>query len=112
MNIIPRAGGNTFSGNGFASWANDKLQGTNYTQELQTAGHGRAQSATSRFTTSTAPIGGPVRKDQIWFFTTARSQGSSSKIPVFYNKNEGNPNAWLYVPDTGRFRPLNDKTWV
>src|SRR5438046_2699969 len=56
-------------------------------------------------------VGGPIQKDRIWFFTTARSQGSSSYIPVFYNQNAGNPNAWFYVPDRSR-QAVNDKTWV
>ena len=55
--------------------------------------------------------GGPIQKDRIWFFVTARSQGSSSYIPVFYNQNAGNPNAWLYVPDRSH-QAVNDKTWV
>ncbi len=97
MNIIPRAGGNTFSGNGFASWANDKMQGTNYTPELQAAGLAAPNPLVKMYDFNGA-VGGPMRKDQIWFFTTARSQGSSSNIPIFYNKNQGNPNAWLYVP--------------
>ena len=110
MNIIPRTGGNTFSGNGFASWANDKMQGTNYTPELQAAGLAAPNPLVKMYDFNGA-VGGPVRKDQIWFFTTARSQGSSSKIPIFYNKNQGNPNAWLYVPDTSH-QAVNDKTWV
>ncbi|HET9831990.1 MAG TPA: carboxypeptidase-like regulatory domain-containing protein [Vicinamibacterales bacterium] len=110
MNIVPRAGGNSISGNGFASWANDKLQGSNYSQELQAAGLAAPNPLVKIYDFNGA-VGGPVRKDQIWFFTTARSQGSSSYIPVFYNKNAGNPNAWLYVPDLSH-QAVNDKTWV
>jgi len=110
MNIIPRMGGNGFSGNGFASWANDKLQGTNYTPALQAQGLAAPNPLIKLYDFSGA-VGGPIQKDRIWFFTTARSQGSSSYIPVFYNKNAGNPNAWLYVPDPSR-QAVNDKTWV
>jgi hypothetical protein len=38
MNIIPRTGGNTMSGNAYGSWANNALQGSNYTDELKAAG--------------------------------------------------------------------------
>jgi hypothetical protein len=110
MNIVPRAGGNSFSGNGFASWANDKLQGTNYTDELKAAGLAAPNPLVKIYDFNGA-VGGPVRKDKIWFFTTARSQGSSSKIPVFYNKNQGLASQWLYVPDLSH-QAVNDKTWV
>ncbi len=35
MNIIPRSGGNTVSGNGFLSWANGDLQSSNLSDELR-----------------------------------------------------------------------------
>jgi carboxypeptidase family protein len=110
MNIIPRTGGNTYSGNGFASWANDKLQGSNYSTELQNAGLA-APNPLVRLYDFNGAGGGPIRKDGIWFFLTARSQGSSSKIPIFYNKNQGDPTKWLYVADTSH-QAVNDKTWV
>jgi len=110
MNIVPRAGGNAFSGNGFASWASPSLQGSNYTSELQAAGLAAPNPLVKMYDFNGA-VGGPVRKDKIWFFATARSQGASSKIPIFYNKNQGNPNAWLYVPDLTH-QAVNDKTWV
>jgi hypothetical protein len=110
MNIIPRTGGNSFSGNGYGSWANDALQGSNYTPELQAAGLAAPNPLIKLYDFSGA-AGGPIRKDRIWFFGTARSQGSSSYLPIYYNQNEGNPNAWTYVPDKTR-QAFNDKTWV
>ena len=110
MNIIPRSGGNKLSGNGFASWANDSLQGSNYTDELKAAGLA-APNPLVKLYDYNAAVGGAVKQDRVWFFGTVRSQGSSSKIPIFYNKNEGNPNAWLYLPDPSR-QAVNDKTWV
>ena len=92
MNIVPRTGGNNFSGNGFASWANSSLQGSNYTPELQAAGLAAPNPLATLYDYNGA-VGGPIKKDGIWFFTTVRTQGASSKIPIFYNKNQGNPNA-------------------
>jgi Carboxypeptidase regulatory-like domain len=110
MNIIPRTGGNSLSGNGFGSWANDSLQGSNYTPALQAAGLAAPNPLIKMYDFNGA-VGGPIQKDRIWFFGTARSQGSSSYIPIFYNQNAGNPNAWLYVPDLSH-QAVNDKTWV
>ena len=39
MNIIPRSGGNTMSGNGFVSWANGSLQSSNLSDELEGSEH-------------------------------------------------------------------------
>jgi hypothetical protein len=110
MNIIPRTGGNTMSGNAYGSWANNALQGSNYTDELKAAGLAAPNPLIKLYDYSGA-FGGPIKKDKIWFFTTVRSQGSSSYIPIFYNLNEGNPNAWLYKPDPTR-QAKNDKTWL
>src|SRR4051812_32233361 len=110
MNIIPRTGGNNFSGNGFASWANDKLQGTNYTPALQAQGLAAPNPLIKMYDFSGA-YGGPIKKDKIWFFGTARAQGSSSYLPLYFNVNEGNPNAWTYVPNKAR-QAFNDKTYV
>ena len=110
MNIVPRTGGNSLSGNAYGSWANDSLQGSNYTPELQAAGLAAPNPLIKLYDFSGA-YGGPIKKDKIWFFGTARSQGSSSYLPLYYNVNEGNPNAWTYVPNKAR-QAFNDKTWV
>ena len=109
MNIIPRSGGNTVSGNGFASWANGALQGSNLSDELR------------RFNVTESPLiknydlsgalGGPLRRDRVWFFGTVRAQGHAGYIPnMYYNKNAGDATKWLYEPDLSR-QAFNDKTW-
>ena len=56
-------------------------------------------------------VGGPIVRDRLWFFGTARGQGNSAYITnMYYNLNAGNPNAWLYAPDLSR-QAFNDKTW-
>jgi hypothetical protein len=64
MNIIPRTGGNTFSGNAFGSWANDSLQGSNYTPTLKAAGLAAPNPLVKMYDFSAA-VGGPIRKDRI-----------------------------------------------
>ncbi|MEO8258383.1 MAG: TonB-dependent receptor [Acidobacteriota bacterium] len=109
MNIIPRSGGNTVSGNGFLSWANGDLQSSNLTDELK-----RLNITPSPLIKSydlSAAVGGPLRKDRAWFFGTVRGQGNSAYITnMYYNKNAGDPTKWLYDPDTSR-QAFNDKTW-
>jgi Carboxypeptidase regulatory-like domain len=109
MNIIPRAGGNTLSGNASVGWTNGDLQGSNLSDELR-ALNVTASPLIKGYDVSGA-AGGPIQRDRIWFFGTVRSQGGSSYIPsMYYNKNAGDPNRWLYEPDLTR-QAFNDKTW-
>ena len=110
LNVIPRTGGNTFSGTGFANWANSSLQGSNYTQELKDAGLTSPNPLIKLYDVSGA-IGGPLKKDRLWFFATERAQGSSTYISsLYYNKNAGLANAWTYAPDLNR-QGFEDHTW-
>ena len=77
MNIVPRNGGNNMSGNVYGSWANGALQGSNYTDELKAAGLA-APNPLIKLYDFTGAVGGPIKKDKIWFFGTVRSQGSAS----------------------------------
>src|SRR5688572_3891035 len=109
MNIIPRSGGNTVSGNGSVGWTNGDLQGSNLSDELRSL-NVTASPLIKGYDVSGA-VGGPIQRDRIWFFGTVRSQGGSSYIPsMYYNKNAGDPNRWLYEPDLTR-QAFNDKTW-
>ena len=51
----------------------------------------------------TGGVGGPIIRDRIWYYATARDEGQHRSIPgIFPNKNAGDPNAWTYEPDTTR----------
>ena len=109
MNIIPRSGGNTLSGNGYLSWANGSMQSDNLSDELKALRITPAPLI-KNYDFSGA-VGGPLRRDKAWFFGTVRGQGNSQYITnMYYNKNAGDPNKWLYEPDLTR-QAFNDKTW-
>ena len=47
--------------------------------------------------------GGPILKDKLWFYTSARWVGTNQYVGGrFFNLNAGDPNAWTYAPDTSR----------
>ena len=54
-------------------------------------------------------VGGPILKDRLWYFATARTQGSTRvNANQFHNANAGDPTKWLYAPiveRTGILRP-------
>ena len=40
-------------------------------------------------------FGGPIKKDRVWYFVNARTQGSTRTIAnVYYNQNAGDPTKW------------------
>ena len=110
LNIVPKGGGNTFSGSAYAGVGPEWAQGSNYSDELKAAGLQAATPLIKNYDYSGA-VGGPIRKDRLWFFTSARTQGNSQYVSnIFHNKNAGNPNSWTYSPDTTR-QAFRDRTW-
>ena len=48
-------------------------------------------------------VGGPIVRDRLWFYSTARDEGSERAVPgMFANKNAGDPTKWTYDADTSR----------
>jgi hypothetical protein len=108
LNVIPREGGNTFSGQFNASFSNGGLQGSNYTQSLKDQGL-RAPSELRHVYDINPMGGGRIIRDRLWFYLTYREVGGENSVPgMFVNRNAGNPNAWL--PDFDLSRQAFDDT--
>jgi hypothetical protein len=71
LNMIPREGGNQFHGDFKASSRPGSWQSSNLT-DRHTAKNLTAGNAIDRIIDYTASIGGPVKKDKVWFFGSAR----------------------------------------
>jgi hypothetical protein len=98
MNLVPRQGGNRVSGSAFANWANGAMQSDNFSEEIRRAGL-RAPNALSRIWDTSLSVGGPIKRDRLWFFSATRYQGNDRLIGgMFRNRNAGDVNAWTYVP--------------
>ena len=91
LNVIPRDGGNRFSGTMFFSGANGGMQGSNYTDELQAAGLRSPQELKKVYDFN--PMGGGrIIRDKLWFYLTYREVVAENTIPgMFFNKNAGDP---------------------
>ena len=110
MNIVPRAGGNTFSGSLFVTGANGALQGDNITQEIRDAGLTGRNELKKLWEVNPA-LGGPIRRDRLWFYGTFRHQGNRQLVAgMFENRNAGDPTKWTYDPDPSR-QAIDDGTW-
>jgi hypothetical protein len=99
MTIVPKSGGNRFSGSFFATGINEGLQGSNFTTRLQQAGLVAPPKILRLFDVQAA-VGGPISKDHLWFFYNYRIVGRADAQPgIFANKNAGDPAKWTYNPD-------------
>ena len=110
MNIVPRQGGNSLSGLFFVSGFSEGMLSDNFTDELRARGATQPTPTTRVYDVNLA-TGGPIVRDRLWYYMSARVQGSRQNIlNVWYNQNAGNPNAWTYVPDFSR-PAFYDRTW-
>src|SRR5439155_24977064 len=102
LNVIPREGANTFSGQFSASGANGAMQGSNYTQALKDQGLKTPQELLKVWDVN--PMGGGrIVRDRLWFYLTYRETRGDSTVPgMWINKNAGNPNAWTVDFDRSR----------
>jgi hypothetical protein len=99
VNIIPKDGGNRFSGSGFFNFANDKLQGNNVDDTLRAQGITTADSILKIFDVSGA-VGGPLKESKLWFWTAHRYWGYNQiRTNTFY---ESNQSAFVFTPDLSR----------
>jgi hypothetical protein len=110
FNMIPRTGGNSFSGTYFGSYAGEWAQSSNLDDRLRGFGINEVPGLIKNWDTNFA-LGGPIKRDRLWFFANARSFGSHADVPGLYaNRNAGNPNSFVYVPDTAvKARAANAK---
>ena len=108
MNLVPRQGGNRFSGTFFANGANDSLQSSNFSDEIKASGL-RAPQELLKIWDVNGAVGGPIKRDTLWFFAAARYQGNRKTAPNFVNANVDDVTKWTYVPTT--VQGQDDGTW-
>src|SRR5712671_890828 len=99
FNIIPKTGGNTFSGTAFASTAGKWSQASNLDDRLRSVGITEPPGLIKNYDTNLA-VGGPITHDRLWFFNNVRTYGSQQDIPGIYaNANAGDAAKWNYLKD-------------
>jgi hypothetical protein len=99
INIIPKDGGNIFSGTMSAEVTGPKLQSDNINDYLRS--HGIASAgAVRRYYDVGGGFGGPIRQNKLWFFSAARYEDRSLyQAGNYYNKRQGTV---FYEPDLSR----------
>jgi hypothetical protein len=105
INIVPREGGNLFSGTFEVDGTTEAMQGSNVDDELRARGLVGTPFVKQAYNAG-ASIGGPILRDRLWFFGSYRKWGSQLWLPgKYYNKTQGTP---VYTPDLSRPASSND----
>jgi hypothetical protein len=109
MNVVPKTGGNTLHGSAFYSGSGKNLQADN-TEGIEGIA---APTPLTKIYDLNGAIGGPILRDKLWYFATARTQGSTRvNANMFYNLNAGDASKWLYSGGPGISEPgFSDRTW-
>src|SRR6185503_6091114 len=106
MNVVPKTGGNSIHGSLFYSGSGKNLQSDN------SEGTGvAAPTPLTKIYDLNGAVGGPIMRDRLWYFATARTQGSTRvNANQFVNLNAGDATKWLYAPDLNQ-PGFSDRTW-
>jgi hypothetical protein len=99
INMTPRDGGNKYSLNFVGAGTSGALQASNIDDAIRSTGVTSGQTVKNIYDWG-AGIGGPIKKDKLWFYTSHRWWGSTEYQPgAYYNKS---PTPFAYVPDLTR----------
>src|SRR5215467_10183141 len=99
MNVVPKTGGNNFKGSASFQLSGSGLQSDNYNDYLRSV-LSKPSTLLGLYDVE-GGLGGPIKKDKLWFFYTGRTYGNSTSVTgMFFNKNAGNAASWLFDPDT------------
>ena len=98
-NIIPKEGGNTFSGYLFGAFASQDLASSNLTDLLRDRGIQDVSGLKQLWDFDPAG-GGRIIPDKLWFYSSYRHSGVSQyRAGIYYNLS---PTGWTYRPDSSR----------
>jgi hypothetical protein len=98
-NAVPREGGNRFSFSFNTLFTTENMVGDNLSSELRSRGLTTVDKVLNIYDVG-GTLGGPVKRDKLWFFAAYRNWGNRNQIAgIFWNKTQGTP---LYTPDPDR----------
>ena len=79
LNLIPREGGNTISGATYFGYTDGSFQTNNLTKDLLDRGL-RTPDAVDMIYDVNASVGGPIKRDKLWFFGSHRNVGNNNIV--------------------------------
>ena len=88
MNVVPKQGGNTFQTILSGLYSNHSMESDNLTGDLRARGLNAANKRVKIFDEA-ASLGGPIKKDTLWFFGAYRTWGMAKQYAgVFWNQTQ------------------------
>jgi hypothetical protein len=110
VNVIPKEGGNTFRGLIFASFANESMQSSNFTDDLKARGF-TTPNALKKVADLNPAFGGPILQNKLWFYASHRLQIAQNWVGgMFFDTTYNDPNVWTLNQDAAH-RVSNDGMW-
>jgi hypothetical protein len=110
--IIPKEGGNTFSGSFYSAYSGERFAASNLTPALRDLGFtDNSLSTLVRLWDVQWALGGRLIRDRLWFFSSHRRAGTvQTRAGLFENLT---PRGWAYTPDPSRVavNRLTDKSY-
>ena len=79
LNLIPREGGNTYNGATYVGYTGHSFQSDNLSQDLINRGL-RTPDAVDKIFDVNLSLGGPIKRDRLWFFASHRSVGNNNIV--------------------------------
>ncbi|MEQ1897565.1 MAG: carboxypeptidase regulatory-like domain-containing protein [Vicinamibacterales bacterium] len=99
MNIVPREGSNSFKLYANGTGANSKFQGNNIDDALRARGVTTTPAVKKIYDVGIG-LGGPVKRDSLWFYSANRWWGNEEIVPGnYFNATQG---TFTYTPDLSR----------
>ena len=83
LSYVIKSGGNKLTGMYLAAWQDGAFQGNNVTPELRAQGFDPGNNKFTRYNDVSADLGGPIVRDQLWFYTAYGYNYSGLFIPGF-----------------------------
>lgn len=82
--FVSKSGGNEFHGRGLINYQHEDIQSTNIDADLLASGVSSPEdNRLYRFYDRNADIGGPLKRDRIWWYTSVRDQKSQASYANF-----------------------------
>ena len=88
MNVVPKEGGNTFRFMANGLYTDHHLESENLTDALRARGLRNANKTVKIFDEA-ASLGGPIKRDKLWFFGAFRTWGMARQFAgVYWNRTQ------------------------
>jgi hypothetical protein len=95
VNAVIKTGGNEFHGTTYFDYEAASFQGSNISDDQLKQGVGLGQRL-ARYYDINGDVGGPIKRDKLWFYTSIRDQANGKTVTGFPVQAPGTVNSYAY----------------